>query len=120
MDTMIAYCGLDCFQCEAYKATQAHDENAKVEIAIKWQQAFNAPEITTAFVTCDGCLNDQGHLGGHCLECDIRACGKTREVTNCGYCTDLESCEKIANFAKMAPEAKVVLEKIRSERSQGK
>jgi hypothetical protein len=111
MDTMIAYCGLDCFQCEAYKATQAHDEAAKAEIANKWQQAFNAPGITAAFVTCDGCLNEQGHLGGHCLECDIRACGVARGVANCGHCSDRNTCGKLSEFFKMAPEAKVNLDK---------
>jgi hypothetical protein len=111
MDTMIAYCGLDCFQCEAFKATQAHDEAAKAEIAKKWQQAFNAPDITPAFVTCDGCLNEQGHLGGHCLECEIRACGVAKQVVNCGHCKDMKSCNKLSEILNMSPEAKANLEK---------
>ncbi len=115
MDTMIAYCGLDCYHCEAYKATQAHDEAAKAEIAAKWQKAFDAPDITAAFVTCDGCLSIEGHLGGHCHECEIRACGTSRGVVNCGHCNEMMSCDKIAAFLVMAPEAKVVLERIHSE-----
>ncbi len=110
MDTMIAYCGLDCLQCEAYKATQAHDEAAKDLIASKWQKAFNSPDITAAFVTCEGCLNDKGHLGGHCLECEIHACGISHGVANCGRCAELHQCDKIAGFFSMAPEAKAVLE----------
>ena len=43
MDKMISFCGLDCSQCEAYKATQVNDEAAKKIVAEKWQREFNIP-----------------------------------------------------------------------------
>ncbi len=116
MEKMYAICGLDCAQCEAYQATQAHDEAAKAQIAIKWQKEFQNPEIDVAYVTCDGCRAFEGHLGGHCLECEIRTCGVERGVVNCGHCDDLDSCEKMTAFLKFVPPLRAVLDDIRAAR----
>ena len=113
MNQMIAFCGLDCARCEAYLATQANDEAAKGRIAAKWRQEYNAPEITVADVTCDGCTASNGRLGGYCPHCEIRACGVTRGLANCAHCADYSACEKLDGFFKMAPDARVTLEGIR-------
>ena len=73
MATMIAYCGLDCAGCEAYLATQANDEAAKQKLLEKWRVEFDAPEMTMASVTCDGCTSTE-RLGGYCQACPVRAC----------------------------------------------
>jgi len=113
MHTLIAFCGLDCSKCEAYLATQANDDVAKEQIAAKWRVEFNAPDITLAQVTCDGCVTLNGRIGGYCALCPIRACGTTRQVTNCAYCADYAACDKLADFFKMAPAAKLTLDEIR-------
>jgi hypothetical protein len=113
MNLMTAFCGLDCAACEAYLATQANDQAAKERIAAKWRQEFNAPDITTAHVTCDGCLAFNGRLGGYCTMCPIRACGVERKVTNCAYCADYAACDKLAGFFAQAPSAKMALDEIR-------
>lgn len=111
--TIIAFCGLNCAECEAYKATQANDEAWKERVAAQWREQFNAPGIDVAAVTCDGCLAFDGRLGSHCGECDIRACGIERGVANCAACADYAGCEKLAGFFQFAPEAKATLDALR-------
>jgi hypothetical protein len=64
-------------------------------------------------VTCDGCLAFDGRLGGYCSNCPIRACGVEKGVVNCAYCSDYETCEKLAGFFGQAPAAKATLDAIR-------
>ncbi len=114
MEPMIAVCGLTCTECEAYRATQANDEAAKERIAAEWSKMFNAPGITAAYVTCDGCLAFDGHLGGHCSECEIRACGVSRGYANCAHCPEFGTCTKLSAFLAQVPPARATLEGIRS------
>ncbi len=113
MNRMIAVCGLNCAECEAYLATQANDEAAKERVAAKWQVEFNAPGINPAYVTCDGCLAFDGRLGGHCTECEIRACGVARKLPNCAHCPDYGTCEKLAGLLNFVPAARATLDEIR-------
>jgi len=113
MNQLIAFCGLDCAKCEAYLATQANDQAAQERVLAKWRQEFNAPNMTLADVTCDGCLAFDGRLGGYCGQCPIRACGVERMVANCAYCADYVGCEKLAGFFVQAPAAKTTLDEIR-------
>jgi hypothetical protein len=109
---MIAFCGLDCAQCEAYQATQANDEAAKERIAAQWREQYNAPGITVESITCDGCLAFDGRLGGHCAECDVRQCGIEHAVSNCAGCAEY-SCEKLEAFLQFAGPARENLEALR-------
>ena len=112
MDKIIAYCGLTCTDCEAYLATQANDRAALERVAAKWREEFHAPNITIEYVICDGCLPDNGRLGGHCLECEIRACGLARGVANCAHCDDY-ACDKLEGFFGFVPTARATLVAIR-------
>lgn len=112
MDKMIAICGLVCTDCPAYTATQANDRTALERVAAQWREQFNAPNITTDSILCDGCLDDVGRKCVHCSECEIRACGKERGVINCAYC-DQYTCEKLEGFFGFSPEARAVLDGIR-------
>ncbi len=113
MTAMTAFCGLDCATCEAYLATQAGDEAAKERIAASWREFYKHPGIDAAYVTCDGCTNLTGRAGGHCLDCDIRACGVARGVANCAHCAGYEGCDKLARFFAMVPTCKETLDGIR-------
>ncbi len=113
MERMIAVCGIDCAACEAYLATQADDESAKERVAAKWRKDYNAPNIDAAYVTCDGCLAFDGRLGGHCPECEIRACGVGRGLPNCAHCPDYNTCDKLAGFISFVPHVKATLDEIR-------
>lgn len=114
MERMIAVCGLDCAKCEAYLATQANDEAAKERVAAKWRKEYDAPHIDVAYVTCDGCLAFDGRLGGHCIECEIRACGVERGLPNCAHCPEYDSCKKLAGFFEFVPQVRATLDEIRA------
>jgi hypothetical protein len=113
MDNMIAYCGLVCTDCEAYIATQADDLAALERMAAKAREQFNAPHITVESAMCDGCLGDEGHKGGYCFECQVRACAMGRGMINCAHCDDY-ACETLEAFFGMAPHARTTLDGIRS------
>jgi hypothetical protein len=107
---LIAVCGLDCAECEGYLATQANDEVAKERVAAKWRKEHTNPRIDAPYVTCNGCLSER--LGGHCSECDIRACGVAQGIPNCAHCLDYRTCKKLARFLSFVPKARANLDSI--------
>jgi hypothetical protein len=113
-ERMIAVCGLDCATCDGYLATQAEDEAWKERVAAKWAKDYDSPNIDAAYVTCDGCLAFEGRLGGHCFECEVRACGVERHLPNCAHCAEYDSCQKIASFIEWVPQVKPTLDEIRA------
>lgn len=113
METMIAYCGLDCVKCPAYIATQADDRAALEKVAAEWRKAFD-PHITADSIICDGCLVvDGGRIAGYCSVCEIRACARGRKLDTCAPCAEYESCAKLIGFHAHAPEAQATLARIR-------
>jgi hypothetical protein len=112
MDKIIAYCGLVCTDCPAYIATQADDRAALEQVAVRWREEFNAPDMTVESIICDGCLIEDGRHCGHCFECQIRACGVARGVVNCAHCDDY-ACEKLEGFFGFVPNARTVLDGLR-------
>ena len=113
MAQLLGFCGLDCTECEAYQATMANDEAAKLEVLEKWRVEYNAQDMTLASITCEGCTSS-GILGGYCHECPIRACGVERGVVNCAYCDDYETCETLQDFISNVAIARENLEAVRA------
>ena len=113
MERIIAVCGLDCAECEAYLATQANDEEWKKRVAAGWETTYHIPEVSLIDVTCDSCLATSGRLSKHCYECDIRLCGIARGLPNCAYCSDFETCAKLNRFIEFVPAVKSTLTDIR-------
>lgn len=109
-DKIIAYCGLTCADCDAYKATQANDRAALETLAIRWSQEYGGA-MTADDCICDGCLGD-GRQIGHCAQCGIRGCAIEHGVANCAACPDF-GCEQIEAFMKIAPQTRVTLEALR-------
>jgi len=116
MDRMVAMCGLVCTDCDAYKATQANDTDWLQRVVEQWKTEYQAPDLTIEGVACDGCVTGSTRLCGHCHECEIRLCGLEKGVANCGECAGYESCERIQNFFKMVPTAKIVLDEVYAAR----
>jgi hypothetical protein len=108
MEKMIAYCGLVCTDCDAYKATQNHDDNLRKEVAEKWTREYNHP-FKVEDINCAGCVAVSGPYIGHCDICEIRKCGQEKGVKNCGWC-DAYPCDKTEDFFKMVPDAKKMLD----------
>ena len=111
MAKFIAFCGLDCYTCEAYQLTQAEDEEGKMTLLEKWRVEYDSPEMGLESVTCDGCTS-MGRLGGYCQACPVRACGVAKGVLNCAYCDEYETCEILNGFITEIPSARENLEEI--------
>ena len=111
MERIIAYCGLVCTECAAYIATQANDQAGLEQVAAKWREEFNAPQLTAESLICDGCVGDGRHTG-NCYECQIRACCVERGLANCAHCTEYV-CEKLEGTLGVAPAARATLDEIR-------
>jgi len=109
--TMIGACGLDCAECEAYKATQANDLLMLEAVVEKWTKEYNAPGLTTDNIQCDGCMVE-GKKNGHCHECKMRLCAIERGLPNCAACPEY-ACEELAAFFQMVPEARANLDALR-------
>lgn len=94
MNKLIAVCGLDCAQCEAYIATQNNDDMLREKVAKSWSE-LNKVEITKEMINCDGCRMD-GRKTPFCDSlCPIRQCSIKTQVEHCGQCKALSTCQTI-------------------------
>ncbi len=112
-DKIVAYCGIVCTDCAAYKATLSGEKTELERVAAQWEKEYHLENVTIEAVTCDGCLGQEGRKGAHCAECDIRACAISLKVENCAYCSDY-SCENLNSFLSFVPDARSVLDQIRA------
>ena len=110
MATLIAACGLDCAQCDSYRATQSNDLLMLEATVDKWSKEYNASGLTVENIQCDGCMT-AGRKTGHCSECQIRQCVIEHGLENCAVCPDY-ACEKLQAFWKFAPQAQFNLETV--------
>jgi hypothetical protein len=112
MEKIIAYCGLICTECPAYKAHKNDDEQLRIKTAEEWSKMFKA-KLKPKSINCVGCLETEGILFFHCMECKIRVCCQGKTIPNCAYCNDY-GCEHITEFFDFVPDAKKVLDDIRA------
>lgn len=113
MGTIIAYCGLNCSECDAYKATQANDTAALQAVAEKWSKEFGA-NCTAELCICDGCSATGRISTAYANVCPIRACASAKGNITCAHCDDF-ACDTLINFWQYAPALKEKLEVIRKE-----
>jgi len=111
-ERIIAFCGIICSECDAYKATQLGDPAELERVAAAWREQFG-PDITAAAVVCDGCLAVSGPHCGYCSECPIRACAIDRGASSCARCDDY-GCDTIEQFLSHAPKMRETLQKMRT------
>jgi hypothetical protein len=110
MSEMIAYCGLDCSECKAFKATQAKDYEQKKQIARHWSDQGEI-KFKPEDVDCHGCKSDT--ISGFCRKlCNIRPCAEEKKAKTCAHCDDYP-CEKLKEYLSTDPVATNNLEKIR-------
>ena len=78
MTDYIAFCGLDCEQCEARKATVNDDNELRAKVAKEWSK-LNGVEITQDMINCGDCT-------------EMTSCSKLSEIisnnpdANLGHC----------------------------------
>ena len=105
MSKMIAYCGLDCEQCDAYIATKNDDQTLREKTAKLWSELNNAP-ILPEHINCEGCRMD-GKKTVYCDNlCAIRRCALKKGVTTCGDCTEMEQCPTVGAILANNPQAR--------------
>lgn len=101
----IAYCGLDCEQCDAYIATLHDDQALREKTAKLWAELNHAP-ILPEHINCQGCRAD-GAKTVFCEQlCAVRRCARQRGVDTCGDCPEMESCPTVGAIFANAPQAK--------------
>jgi hypothetical protein len=104
MGKLIAYCGLNCAECDAFIATQNNDQSLREKTAAEWTKKFGF-NFVPDMINCSSCKGDGVHAG-HCFQCEMRKCTSGKKVTNCGVCSDFKICRTINDFLAMAPHAK--------------
>lgn len=107
---MIAYCGIDCFECPAYVATKANDDKLREEAAKLWTVQFKH-EIRPDQINCTGCKSE-GKRFFFCRICGIKKCAEEKGHDTCAGCSDF-ACEKIEGLMQMDPNVKKALEEQR-------
>ena len=113
MEKIVAYCGIVCTECEAYKATQQGDPAALETVAASWREQFD-PSITAVSIECDGCLVTTDTLCSYCAVCPLRVCAIQRGEQNCAYCTEFDDCDKLETYFSHAPHMRDVLKEMRA------
>ncbi len=108
---MLAYCGLKCSICDAYLATWEDNDDKRKKIAQTWSKMYNH-DIKPEQVNCNGCKSD-GIKFFHCDMCEIRECCISNSVDHCAACEHY-ICDILSKFIKLAPEAGMALEKLRT------
>lgn len=104
MKRMIAYCGLDCEQCDAYLATIHDDQGLREKTAKLWAELNQAP-ILPEHINCQGC-RVEGVKTVFCDSlCEIRQCALKKGVSTCGDCPELENCQIVGAVISNNPEA---------------
>jgi len=110
MEQPIAYCGLNCEKCDARIATLKDDNDLRALVAKKWS-AMNNTTILPEMINCLGCKGD----GVKCYYCShmcvIRKCAIERNYNNCGSCSEMNTCPKLAPFIE---HNKDILENLKS------
>jgi hypothetical protein len=114
MAKILAYCGLDCGECEAYIATQANDRAGLEAAAKKWSEQFGGQNLSADMCLCDGCSTGKRTSTAHASTCAIRLCASGRGVITCAHCADY-GCATLQQFFAYAPVLKDKLEAIRKE-----
>ncbi|MDR0495205.1 MAG: DUF3795 domain-containing protein [Treponema sp.] len=104
MEKIIAYCGLDCAECGAYKALQNDDQELREKTAAEWSKMFNV-SFTPEMINCSSCKGS-GVQVGNCSECPIRKCAPEKGVVNCGACGEFATCTAINEFIAQVPSAR--------------
>lgn len=104
MSRMIAYCGLDCMECDARKATVNNDDELRAKTAELWTK-LNGVEITKEMINCMGCSEDDVKTPYCESLCPIRRCAMGKGYSSCGECAELNKCETVGMIISNNEEA---------------
>ena len=115
MKNLLAPCGIDCSNCDAYIAAVNNDMSLLQKLADNYQKQFNQT-IDPATLNCDGCMQVGRHID-FCAKCDIRTCAIDKGYVTCAEC-DSFPCSKGSFIWKDNSKSKVTLELLKSNTSK--
>ncbi len=113
MEKVIGYCGIICSDCPVFMATQKNDDAERKRVAEIFTRQYGKKYVLED-INCDGCPNPSTSVFSYCNVCEIRKCGKKRNLVNCAHCSDYP-CEKLSKLFAEYSKAKDTLDKIRRE-----
>ncbi len=92
---MLAFCGIDCSNCKAYKGTVSGDLS-QLEAAAT---TYGGTADQAKDWVCLGCQPaDQPFIAKYCGECGVRKCAIAKGKPNCAACDEYDGCERIHKF----------------------
>lgn len=90
---MLAFCGLNCAECDIYKAGKGDTES--MQRVLNWFKEEAQRIIKSEQVKCGGC---KGDLESHWSpKCEILSCARQKDVEECYNCADF-ICYKLVAF----------------------
>ena len=105
MKQLIAICGIDCEQCDAYIATKNNDQALREKTAKLWAELNNAP-ILPEHINCEGCRVNGVKTFFCSTLCQVRQCAISKGYETCSDCPDKDSCPKVGGIWQYTPQAK--------------
>ena len=92
---MIAYCGINCDECPAYKGTITGDET----LLAKMNEEFGNEKTDATDFVCLGCkYYDVKLIATDCARCAIRPCAKAKGKDFCSTCDEYKTCDKVKPY----------------------
>jgi len=93
--TVLGFCGINCSECDAYKATITADEKL-IQRAV---DTYGEGKGSWIDWICLGCQHPERRLiATGCAKCQIRACALEHAISSCAACPDYDGCEKLFSF----------------------
>ncbi|MFX1363650.1 MAG: DUF3795 domain-containing protein [Promethearchaeota archaeon] len=108
MEKSIAYCGINCTECQAYLATQKNDIEEIKEVAKDWSS--ESMSFKPEDIYCDSCKQND-RIFSWCKDCTIKSCCIGKGFENCAYCEDY-FCNNLKMTFDRTPSAKERLDQI--------
>jgi len=98
----LSYCGVDCKQCDIFKATVHGDEETRSRAHKVWtktaQEHWGMQTLDPAILNCHGCRTEGEDIFRGCRYCPMRRCAKQRNLTSCGFCPERTDCERLKDL----------------------
>lgn len=110
-DSMMAPCGIDCSQCDIYKA--ANDPEFAQKLAAQWRETW-MPKAQADWFKCHGCVADHSLCWSE--DCRIyKCCVENRKLDSCSHCDDFP-CEELEKWAAEYPNHQHAFEELKRMR----
>ncbi|UCB43672.1 MAG: DUF3795 domain-containing protein [Dehalococcoidales bacterium] len=92
----LAYCGVDCEECNIYRA-MVYGEELKPETIQRWQEDakkyWRIDSLDPKDINCQGCRYDGEEVFYGFRLCPTRNCCKKQGLSSCGLCPEWKTCE---------------------------